>query len=217
MDRLLIMDFDGVIIDSEWETFQLLKQVMHTDYNYELTKEDFLVCVGASIGVLVDYLQKEYDIHFEREIFLGMIKQRIVETIDGLPLMAGVRELLEESKKRGWKTALCSSSDRQKVTAHLKRLKIHHFFDAIVTGDQVKRIKPDPEIFQCAMEELNIPPQNTLVVEDSVLGMRAALSANARVVVVPNRITGNENFAAASKRVQSLQELHLEEWESLSK
>lgn len=95
-------------------------------------------------------------------------------------ILPGVREALDFLRRAGLKIAVGSSS--QNAVFILKRLKLFSAFDAVVDGNQVEAVKPDPEVFLLAARKLRLPPESCLVVEDAEVGVIAARRAGMRCV-----------------------------------
>ena len=106
--------------------------------------------------------------------------------------------------------ALASSAYSDAVGAVLAKLNITHYFSAIVSGDQVPRLKPHPDIFLHAASLLNVYPSNCVVVEDAEKGIRAAHAAGMRCIAVPTRHTIDNDFSTADAILPSLYHLTLE-------
>jgi HAD superfamily hydrolase (TIGR01509 family) len=105
------------------------------------------------------------------------------------PLLPGVEALLREAKALGLGRAVASSSSCGWVEGWLSRHGIRELVDVVVARDDVRRVKPEPELFLLAASRLGVPPAGCVVFEDSPNGMRAALAAGMRCVAVPNALT----------------------------
>ena len=82
--------------------------------------------------------------------------------------------------------AVATSSVAASALPFLERTGIKGFFEVVVTGDEVQRGKPFPDIYLCAAEELNVPSNVCLVIEDALSGVAAAKAANMRVAAIPD-------------------------------
>jgi HAD superfamily hydrolase (TIGR01509 family) len=111
--------------------------------------------------------------------------------------------------------ALASSSYRDAVDGVLAGLNIAHFFQVIVTGLDVSRVKPAPDIFLVAAKQLGVPPSECVVVEDAEKGVIAAHLADMRCIAVPNRHTRHHDFSKATRICSSLNDITLEYLETL--
>ncbi|OYP60804.1 hypothetical protein CG709_00045 [Lachnotalea glycerini] len=111
-------------------------------------------------------------------------------------------------KQKGKILVLATSSSREGVSVGLKKLGIYEQFDYILTGDDVKMAKPDPEIFLKSLQLVNVKADEAVVIEDSLSGALAAQRANIEVIIVNNRKMGKSYyFTSYSKLINEL--IHL--------
>ncbi|MFR3731372.1 MAG: HAD family hydrolase [Enterococcus sp.] len=89
----------------------------------------------------------------------------------------GLLDLLEALKKQDCLIAVASSSSKEKIKAYFEMEQMPDWFDTVVSGDQVRKGKPDPEIFLTACQHLGVKPEEALVLEDSLAGIKAAKQA----------------------------------------
>jgi len=102
----------------------------------------------------------------------------------GIEPLPGVREFLQSLKEHGVPCVIGSSTHRENVTTTLEVLGLEDFFTAIVTAEDVKRGKPDPEVFLTAATRIDVAPADAIVFEDALVGIAAAKAAGMRVVAV---------------------------------
>jgi HAD superfamily hydrolase (TIGR01509 family) len=121
--------------------------------------------------------------------------------------LPGVPGVVEELRRRDIRLALASSSAPAVIDATLAGLGLSTVFEFTVSGHDVSRGKPAPDIFIEAARRLDVPRTECLVVEDSHNGVRAASSAGMRCVVIPCGSTADQDFAGATARLASLAEL----------
>lgn len=188
MLKTIIMDFDGLIVDTEVVWYHIYAEWFRTHKNYALSVQEFLICVGSHAEALFCELD-EKGIRVDRDAFARDTTARFIEESSRLPAKEGVEAFLKAAKANGLSVALATSSKRQKPTAHLERLGLIRYFDLLVTAEDVERIKPSPDLFCKAAEKLGSRPEECLVVEDSRNGMIAGCNARMRVLVVPNEVT----------------------------
>jgi beta-phosphoglucomutase-like phosphatase (HAD superfamily) len=117
------------------------------------------------------------------------VKEATATGCDGRPLLPGVEALLRDAQALGLGRAVASSSSCAWVDGWLRRHGIRGLLDVVVARDDVRMVKPDPELFLLAASRLGRPPAACVVFEDSPNGMRAALAAGMRCVAVPNALT----------------------------
>jgi HAD superfamily hydrolase (TIGR01509 family) len=121
--------------------------------------------------------------------------------------MPGVPEVLGRLRADGYPLALASSAELRVIHANLAALALAPLFAAVVSGTQVARGKPAPDVFVAAAERLAVPPGGCLVVEDSRNGLLAAKAAGMRCAVVPCAHTRHQDFREADHRLATLADL----------
>ena len=123
--------------------------------------------------------------------------------------VAVVHDYLAEAGRLGLHLAVASSSSRAWVHGHLTRLALHQHFFCIKCRDDVSHPKPDPALYQAALEALGVEPQEAIALEDSPNGILAAKRAGLFCVAVPNPLTSQLSLAQADLQVASLADLPL--------
>jgi putative hydrolase of the HAD superfamily len=113
-----------------------------------------------------------------------------------LPLRDGLEDVLERASGHGLVLAVVSSSPAWWVRGHLERLGLLDRFAFVVTREDAALAKPAPDLYLVALERLGLPPDEVLVVEDSVNGVLAAHAAGLRAVAVPNPVTARQAHVA---------------------
>ncbi len=209
MLKTIIMDFDGLIVDTEVVRYQIYVEWFRKNKNYEMSVQEFLICVGSEAEELFKSLDSR-GIHVDREIFARDTQQRFIEESTKLPAKPGVEDFLRTAKKQGIVIALATSSTRKKPETHLNRLNLMKYFDLLVTAEDVQRIKPAPDLFLKTAEKAGCTVEECLVIEDSLNGLKAGLNANMRVLVVPNDVTKYCDFQGEYLMVNSLEDVDVE-------
>ena len=126
-----------------------------------------------------------------------------------LPLRLGVARIIDEAIANNLKLAVCSTSNERAVNLVVEKLlgeKRKEHFSAILAGDVVSKKKPDPEIYNLALEKLKLQPEECVVVEDSTNGYMAAKAAGMHCIVTTNGYTEKEEFQGAELVVPELGE-----------
>lgn len=203
MLKAVILDFDGLIVDTEVVWFDIYVDWFQEKFAYEMTVEEFLTCVGSNAEELFRKLDDK-GIHVDRDMFAQDTHRQFIERSSTLPVKDGVTEFLHAARARGVKVALATSSARKKPETHLTRLGLLADFDLLVTAEDVTRIKPFPDLFLTAAERLGVAPAECLVVEDSLNGLKAGQNAGMRVLVVPNDVTKYCTFEGDLRLCESL-------------
>jgi beta-phosphoglucomutase-like phosphatase (HAD superfamily) len=128
-----------------------------------------------------------------------------------MPALPGVTDYIQAARRLGLRLALASSSPHAWVEGYLRQLGLKEDFDAIICREDVRRIKPDPELFLTALEALKLGAAEALVFEDSPNGVLAACRAGLRVVAVTNPITAHARVEGASLVLASMAEVSLDD------
>ena len=207
MLKAVIMDFDGVIIDTEVVWYNIYKDWFKRNKNYPLSIQEFLICVGSQEEELFIELERKQKIVVDRKRFKEDVHGTFIEQSNLLPPKEGVVQFIQEVKRKGLKLALATSATRKKPVSHLTRLGLMEYFDTLVTAEDVERIKPFPDLFEEAAGRLAVSPPEVLIVEDSLNGMKAGMRAHMKVLVVPNEVTKLSDFNGCYRQVQSLREV----------
>ena len=209
MLKAIIMDFDGVIVDTEVAWYDIFQEWFQKNYQYDLSVEDFLICVGSDSTALFAKLEKILGVNIDKKSFSEETVGEFVRKTCNLPPKLGVEQFIYSVKQAGLKLALATSSKDPKARAHLTRLDLIRYFDVIVTADIVEKIKPEPDLFLKALELLNVDSTEALIIEDSLNGLIAGQNANINVLLVPNDVTKYSNFDNYFDIVKSLEEVNI--------
>jgi len=170
---------DGTMFDTERLRFKMLKQASKEIYGTEISDEILFNSLGIS-AINAEKLAKESygnDYPYKKIRELGDQLERRCIKENGVPVKAGLYNLLERLKRNGVLIALATSSRREVAEEYLANAKVLKFFDIMVYGDEVEKGKPDPEIFLKAARDLNCDPNNCFIFEDSQNGLLAASAA----------------------------------------
>lgn len=208
--RALVFDFDGLILDTETSQFQAWQEVFAT-HGATLTVADWAHVIGSADSgwdPAVELGRSTGQVYVRDEL-RAVWKPRRDELFAQETVRPGVLELIKEAKLRRLGLGIASSSPRWWVQGNLERLGIFDSFDAVTTGDEVERTKPDPAVYLLALERLRVPASAAIALEDSPNGVRAAQAAGMRCVAVPNDVTRHLDLSAADALLESLGELDL--------
>jgi beta-phosphoglucomutase family hydrolase len=178
--RGLIFDFDGTLVDTMPLHYQAYRQTF-AEVGIELTAEDFYANIGGVARETIPrFLRGRPCTHSIAELHARkqVVAQELLRSAD-LPVLAAA-ELLRAFHGT-LPIAMASSGSRSGIDVVLDRLGWRDYFDTIVTGQDVSRGKPAPEIFLLAAERLGVPPRSCLVFEDTDDGVAAARAAQMAV------------------------------------
>lgn len=192
MLRAVIFDFDGTILDTETAEFHHWRE-LYREYGLELKLSDWQRGIGTW-GAFDPWAALPDVARRRREEIYPELRKRILATLSELEVRPGVRQVISEVQERGLKLAVASSSGRTWVKEWLERHDLLRHFPVLATQDEVRRVKPDPELYSLAVTELGVRPDEALALEDSLNGATAALAAGVPVVVITNEVTESQPF-----------------------
>ncbi len=224
MLKAVIFDFDGVITDSEILHLRAFNQSL-AQYGIEITKNDYYTMyLGFNdtdcYKLLIEKGLLKMD---EQQINTLMIqKKKIFEQLAKAEgkMIEGVRDFLKMLEQNNIPMAICSGSLLTEVEMVLEDARLRHLFEAIVSGEQVKKGKPDPEGFLLSLQRLNEKRENPItanqcvVIEDSHWGLEAAKAAGMHTIAVTNSYDA-EQLGIAEKIVNQLNELTIADLQQL--
>lgn len=205
----VIFDMDGVIVDSE-QVYQEIERQMYDDLGIPVTPEEQRMFIGAAERSMWQYMKDKYQMDTETDFLVKEERARLLSQLDlpgSIPLMPGIRELLEALVHDGIPALVASSSSREIIEKVLRVNDIRHFFKDITGGDDVLHSKPAPDIFLKTAAKAGIAPGRCLVIEDSENGIRAARSAGMKVIALLNHYSGGLDLSEASMIIHALHEL----------
>jgi beta-phosphoglucomutase family hydrolase len=213
--RGAIFDWDGVIINSashhERSWNRLAEELGRT-----LPEDHFKRGFGMKNEVIIPELLGWTDDPGEvRRISLRKeaLYREIVREL-GIAALPGVEPWLWTLRDAGVPCVIGSSTHRENITTTLDVLGLRDFFSAIVTSEDVKRGKPDPEVFLTAADRIGVRPEHGVVFEDALVGIAAARAAGMRVVAVTTTHPGTM-LSHADWTVDRLDQLQIAElWRS---
>lgn len=203
----VIFDLDGLLVDSEplqgqaWHDYlatlgaTLTPEVLERMLGTRLIDASRTVVEAFGLDMQPEKVARERD-----EFFLAMVPGNIAPH-------SGARELVAELVRRGLPFALATSGHRRYVDLVLESAEIPRVFTVEVTGDMVKRGKPDPETFLTAASLLGVQPERCLVLEDAPFGIQAAKAARMTCLAIPNEHTRNLDLSVADGVLGSLNDV----------
>ncbi|ACZ41793.1 HAD-superfamily hydrolase, subfamily IA, variant 3 [Thermobaculum terrenum ATCC BAA-798] len=207
----VLWDLDGVLVDSRQFHYESWLYVAHPR-SVEISYQDFLPTFGMrnpdAIRVLFGDLPEE-EINRIAEDKERYFRKSIRGRIKPLP---GAYNLVVSLHANGHKQAIASSTPRLNIEAILAEIGLEGCFDEIVSGDDVKNGKPNPDIFLLAAEKLGVDPRCCVVVEDAVVGVQAGKAAGMKVFAVAGT-RRPEDLRLADRIVHSLEELSLDDFQ----
>ncbi|HTY48201.1 MAG TPA: HAD family phosphatase [Steroidobacteraceae bacterium] len=191
----VIFDMDGLLLDSERIALEVFNETCGR-FGFAPRTEVFVRCLGVnketSRRVLEQALQGLADPVAFGRAWDEAYALRVAR--EPAPLKDGVTALLEHLQSLGVPAAVATSTATERARAKLGGAGILHHFREVVGGDQVRRSKPQPDIYLRAAMLLEVDPTRCLALEDSENGVRAAVAAGMTVVQVPDIVPPSEEL-----------------------
>jgi len=206
----VIFDMDGVIVDSgpyHVKAWSVLCQ----KYGLEFDETDFKSKMfGKSTPITLEYM-------FQRKLSDEEIEKYAKEKDDltikayeeGVTAQKGVIELLNSLKDRQITRAVATSEPEELARFLLKRTNVSKYFNVVISGSKVTKLKPDPEIYLLTAKEISFEPNNCIAIEDSVVGVQSAKAAGMKVIAITTSFP-KEKLQEADLIIDSFDELDVE-------
>lgn len=181
MIKLIISDFDGTLVDTFDANYQAYQRAF-SEVNLVLTKEDYRRCFGyrferfMSAMNITDEQTIQNIRNSKRQHYPNFFKYFTINT----PLA----ELISTFHSNEGKTAIASTARRENLENALQYTNLSSMFDLILAGEEVEHGKPSPEIYEKVMQKMNVLPEETLIFEDSEVGILSAKASKAHFMKV---------------------------------
>jgi len=212
MIKALVFDFDGLIVDTEMSSYQTWQEI-YAEHDCQLPFSTWAICIGGSPQLFdpCEYLEQQIGRPVLREEIRLRRRQQHIRMVEAQPVLPGVEDYILSAKRLGLKIGVASSSRHEWVDTHLTRLGLIDYFDSVKCFDDVKRTKPDPELYLAVLDALGVHGQQAIALEDSPNGVIAAQQAGIFCVAVPNPVTSQLSLLHADLCLSSLTEVSLEQ------
>lgn len=185
----LVFDMDGLMYDTEriimesWDDTGI-------EMGYGPLGFHIFHTLGMSRKGRESYFKQQLGNDFPYNQFQERYAEKTyAKTAHTIPVKPGLYELLDFLKSEHYLLAVATSSSRESALRKLRGSNLSEgYFDVMICGDMVKKAKPDPEIYETACRELNRPPKQLIALEDSENGLKSALAAGMRAIMIPDLI-----------------------------
>lgn len=200
--RLVIFDMDGLLFDTERLSYLAMKRAIEK-LGFDFPLDNYKRIIGAGDYESDSILKEIYKRNFSLDEILEDYQREFQNILyrEGLTVKPGVSELLDKLDNKGIKRCIASSSSGKTIHKYLSLSGLLNRFDFYVSGEEVESGKPNPDIFIEACKRAEEVFENSLVLEDSHNGLRAANSAGIACIIIPDIIEPNEEMRKKAYRI----------------
>tara|TARA_Y100001970_G_scaffold288970_1_gene417922 strand:+ start:1343 stop:2002 length:660 start_codon:yes stop_codon:yes gene_type:complete len=180
MIKNIIFDFDGVLVDSEILAAKAFSEYFNK-HNISFSEKEFSTFAGKKTIEVIEELSKKFEILNKEDFFNDIINitNNIYET--NLTAVIGAESFLEKANLNYF---IGSNSVKERILTGLKKVNFDRFFsdEKVYSFDMVKKAKPEPDIYLTAIESNKLNIKETIIIEDSVIGVKAGFNAGVKVI-----------------------------------
>jgi len=205
MNTAVIFDMDGVILDTE-PLYTRAEIRLFDEYGVHIPEEDWPLFRGCSEEDFFNLSMQRYKINENILVFMDKGREYVREEFkNNLVFMPGFHALIKRIKKNH-KTGLVTASPRHNVDWLCQQIHLDTVFENIISGSESIYNKPHPAPYLDMLKLLDILPENSIIIEDSINGLRSALDAGAHVIAKTGSVP-IENLSVAHRVVMHLDEI----------
>ena len=204
--KTILWDNDGLLVDTEQLYFSATRDVL-SEVGVELTL-DMFIRISLIHGESAFDLAAEQGVSQEAIVKLREKRNRRYAGLlkEGVPILDGVKETLSLLLGKVI-MGVVTGSRREHFEIIHQHSELLHYFDLVLTREDYRRSKPDPDPYLTAIKTYGIEREHCFVVEDSERGLAAARTAGIRCIVVPNPLTKKGDFSGAYRAFQTIREV----------
>jgi len=180
MIKNIIFDFDGVLVDSEILVAKAFAEYMRK-YGIEIDEKEFANFAGKKTVQVIDVLSQKYSIKDQENFFSDIMDIASYIYKNELTAVEGVCNFLNNTKLSLY---IGSNSTKDRIISGLHKVELNKYFkpEKIYSFDLVGKAKPDPDIYLKAIVDNNLNKNETIILEDSVVGVKAGVNAGVKVI-----------------------------------
>lgn len=184
--KAVLFDMDGVLIDAKDWHYESLNKALNL-FGHEISRyEHIRTFDGLPTKEKLNMLSETSFLPIELHSFINELKQKFtIEMVNEKckPLFQH-EYAISRLKREGYLCAVCSNSIRNTIVQMMTKADLLQYMDAILSNEDVEKSKPNPEIYLKAMEKLNLQPEECLIVEDNINGIKAAIASGGHLLQV---------------------------------
>ena len=203
--KAILFDMDGVLIDAKEWHYEALNRALDL-FGMPISRVDHLTTFdGLPTRKKLEMLTLERNLPRALHEFLNEMKQHsTLEIIHTRCKPHFTHEYaLSKLRHHGYRMAVCSNSIRNTVETMMQKADLHKYLDLMVSNEDVTKGKPDPEMYNKAIQHFGLDPQECLIVEDNENGIRAAKASGAHLLIV--RTVDDTNFENIQRRIAEIE------------
>ncbi|HIC0828054.1 TPA: HAD family hydrolase [Streptococcus agalactiae] len=210
MEKVIIFDMDGVIVDSEYtfldnKTEMLREEGIDTDVSYQYQY------MGTTFEFMWQAMKEEFGLPKTVKEYIAEMNRRrqAIVARDGVRPIKGAQRLIHWLHQHGYRLAVASSSPMVDIKRNLKELGVTECFEYMITGEDVSSSKPAPDVFLRAAELLDVDPKVCIVIEDTRNGSLAAKAAGMYCFGFANPDYPPQDLSMADKVISDYQDIYI--------
>jgi beta-phosphoglucomutase-like phosphatase (HAD superfamily) len=210
--KVIIFDMDGVIVDTE-PIHMKIEQELFRELGLNISPEVHEKFVGLSSNNMWSEIIKCYNLQIPIESILkkkDTLYINYLKSSNCIKSVSGIKKIIIDLYSNNKSLILASSSTSQSIELILDKLNLWCFFSFYISGAELERSKPDPEIFLLAAKKINLPADQCCVIEDSENGVLAAKAANMRCIGYINPNSGDQDLSEADVIIDDFKKINIE-------
>lgn len=221
MLKAVIFDMDGVIIDSESIHREVEKKIFNS-LGVNISDEEHDTYVGMTSMGMWREIKSRHNLKESSSVeeLTKMSVENYIKFIQGnksIEPIEGVVELIDDLHKNNIKLAIASSAVRKSIETVVCMFRLEKYFNIRISGEDIKRGKPEPDIFLMAAERLGVQPEDCIVVEDSKNGVHAAKKAGMKCIGFRNQSSGDQDLSSADMIIKKFHDINCKRLSSMYK